>query len=162
MLDEVKVRMDSDTHNALRTAADAKGLSDAELARRLIRRGLALDATSDQSQVLAEAVRYVIREELRTLRRNARTAAFESARAASMVPDALGHSLSVLSKLPRPEIQDRADRVISTGRKHANSLLADEAQEEPPEEQGLPEATDEIKLDAETAAFVAGGSGSLD
>lgn len=92
-MEYIKVYADDDLRAALHTAASAKGVSDAEMARRLIGRGLAIDGSDAQATVLAEAVRAVIRDELRPVRRLSFLAAFEAARGAKGVEDALGSVL---------------------------------------------------------------------
>lgn len=54
----VPIRMDDALLSALKTAAAAQGLSDAELARRRLRSGLALAGMEGHSQLLAEAIRH--------------------------------------------------------------------------------------------------------
>lgn len=158
----ITVRLDDDLHSALHTAAQARGLSDAELVRRLVSRGLAVDGSDAQALVLAEAVRAVVRDELRHTRRLAFLAAFEGAAAHRAAEDVIGSTLLRVARMPRPEIEDLVGRQKGGWARYAAQRVRDPEPADPDDDAPvaeLPEA-DEVAVTADTAAMLAGSDES--
>lgn len=155
----ITVRFDDDLHAALRTAAQARSLSDAELVRRLVARGLAVDGSDAQAQVLAEAVRAVVRDEMRYTRRLAYLGAFEAAAAHRAAKDIVGIVLVRAGRVPRPEAQDMVGRNAAGWARHAAQRVRDPEPADPDDDapaEALPNA-DEVEIeDQDTARMVQG------
>ncbi len=160
MMAGITVRFDDDLHSALHTAAQARGLSDAELVRRLVSRGLAIDGSNAQAQVLAEAVRGVVRSELRHIRRLAYLAAFEAAAAHEGVADVLGTVLVRMARIERSDAVTRVERSMAHWARHAARRVRDPEPADPDDDapaEVLPGADDVVEIaDDDTARMVEG------
>ncbi len=146
--DVIYVRVGTDLHGALRTAADTHGVSDAEMARRLIRRGLALDAGNDTATVLSEVVRGVLREELRPTRRLAYIAAFESSVAHRLMRNAHADAMA-RARAGREAIAKTVDLIDADARRWAAARSKDPEPADPAADAPalpLPQADEEIDL----------------
>ena len=145
---------------ALHTAAQTRGVSDGELARRLISRGLAIDGSNAQALVLAEAVRAVVRDELRPTRRLAFLAAFESAAAHEGVSDVLGTVLVRMGRIDRSDAVTRVERSMAHWARHAARRVRDPEPADPDDDapaEVLPGADDVVEIaDDDTARMVEG------
>jgi len=102
-MEPLLIRMDDDLRSALKTAAAGKGLSEAELARRLLRRGLALEAGEDGAVVLSAVAGGVVRDIVAPIRQLAHRAAFEAQGGHLFGRQILGHILLRMG-VPKPEI----------------------------------------------------------
>lgn len=151
--DVIYVRVDAELHGALRTAADTHGVSDAEMARRLIRRGLALDAGNEAASELSDVVRGVIREELRSTRRLAYIAAFESAAAHRLTRNSHADSMA-RARAGREAIAKTVDLIDADARRWAAARSKEPEPADPLDDapaEPLPHADEEIDLSGESA-----------
>ena len=111
-MDELRVRVEEDLHAALRAAASARGVPEAEVARQLLRRGLALQTADAQAEVLAMA----IRRELTPVRRMAYLAAREAAAGRYLVREGFADIITWKFTMDAAELKawkrDRDDAAI--------------------------------------------------
>ncbi len=156
-MEYLKVYADENLRAALHSAAQARGLSDSELARRLIGRGLAIDGSDAQAIILAEAVRAVVRDELRPTRRLAYLAAFESAAAHRASEDVSGVLLFRIAGLDRGQ----AEEIVTTQKGQWARFAAERVRDPEPADSEddapadeLPQAGDEV--DGDTAILQSG------
>ena len=135
-MDGLTIRMEDELRAALHVAAEAGGVSDGEMARRIIRRGLAIAASDAQSQALADAVRGVIREELKPTRHYAYLAAREAMRTHRYGIGLVGILVTNILRWP----SDRRDAALDQSEGAARRYAAQHMEEDT--------ETDDLALDA--------------
>lgn len=117
-----KMRMDETLKTTLEKAAASKGLSEAELARRLLRRGLALDAGDSGAVILSHVVGGVVRDIVAPIRQLAYEAAFEASVAHMLVLQLLGEMLTRMG-VPREAAAKHVGDQDAAARKKATEQL---------------------------------------
>ena len=157
----ITVRFDEDLHEAVRVAAAAKRLSEAEMVRRLVARGLAIDGSDAQAQVLAAAVRGVIHDELRLTRHYAWLAAREASASHRYGKGVVGILVNHLVRLPSDQRQAVLDQSEAAAQRFATQRLRDDkepddlALDAPAEP--LPGPEDEVTVeDQDTVSMIEG------
>lgn len=158
--EEVRVMFDVNTMEALKVAAALRGEPVAAVVRRAVERSLATANSDAQSQVLAEAVRAVVRSELRHTRRLAFLAAFESATARRAADDLLGAILVHAAHRSHDQAAALLDVERAKWLRYAAQRTRDPEPADPLDNapaEALPKAGDEVDIeDADTATMVAG------
>jgi hypothetical protein len=161
---EMKFRVDDELLAALRVAARAKGVSDAELCRRFLRQQLGLESAYSTVTVLQEALRSLLRDELAPTRRLAFLAAFEAAAANAEVAEAMGEILFRSPGGP-PDKEARVRQLVQTAQARARAFAARRTREAHPEHdadpgpEALPQADEAVELDpVDAALFEEGGA----
>ena len=157
----VTVRFDEDLHDAVRVAAAAKGLSEAEMVRRLVARGLAIDGSDAQSQALAAAVRGVIHDELRPTRHYAYLAAREAAASHRYNTTLLRVILQQLLKAPTDLIDRTLGNADGAAMRYATQHLDEDKEPDAlaldAPARPLPGPEDEVTVeDEDTASMIEG------
>ena len=158
-MEYIKVYADDDLRAALHTTAQARGLSDAELARRLISRGLAIDGSDAQAVILAEAVRAVVRDEIRPVRRLAYIAAREGGAAHRFGLGVVGTLVRDVLGRPPERVQRARDQAEAEAMRYAVERLRDDVEPADPADdapEALPAADEEVEVDPDTAEMLAG------
>ncbi len=161
-MDGLTIRMEDDLRAALHVAAEAGGVSDGEMARRIIRRGLAIAASDAQAQVLAAAVRGVIHDELRLTRHYAWLAAREAAASHRYGKGVVGILVNHLVRLPSDERQAVLDQSEAAAQRFATQRLQND--KEPDDlaldapAKPLPGPEDEVTVEDENTASMIEGS----
>ncbi len=159
-MEYIKVYADEDLRAALHVAAEAKGISDAELARRLLARGLAIDGSDAQAEVLANAVRHVIRHELAPTRHYGFLAAREAAASHRYNIALLTVILQQLLKMPSTMIDRTLEQADSLTMRYAAQHLQDVEPDDPALDapaEPLPGPADEVTVeDGDTASMIEG------
>lgn len=132
----ITVRFDEDLHEAVRVAAAAKRLSEAEMVRRLVARGLVNVGSDAQSQALADAVRGVIREELKPTRHYAYLAAREAMRSHRYGIGLVGILVTNVLRWPSDRREAALDQSEAAARRYAAQHMEEDTE------------TDDLALDA--------------
>lgn len=159
---EVRFMVSEELYDLLQTVSASHGESVAETARRILHRGLQGDAVGNGSQVLAETMRYVLREELRGTRDLAFIAAFHSAAGFEAAQHALGMLLVRVAKMPVTDAEKRVEAVVASSRQQAAQILRRPVADASAQPEGLPDPTEEIEVDEPTAQFLSGGTAPLE
>jgi len=110
---ELRLRLDNEIHDQLRTHARARHEAMAVVVRRAVAWYLHLQAADQASQIIAEEVRLVVREELRSVRRLAYLGAFESAHTARKQDDFQWQLLTALYGRAIPDAEGRKRQIAS-------------------------------------------------
>ena len=148
-MEYIKVYADEDLRRSLKLAATQKGISEAEMARRLLNRGLGLETAHSSITVIQEALRGLLREELAPVRRLALIGAFEAAAANSATIEALG---GVLVRMPGAPGRDLVLEVVRRVEARSRSVAVQRTRDPNPERaaepdpEGLPQADEVIEL----------------
>ncbi len=148
--EEIHVAFDSETYRLLKEASLRRHEPVAAIIRRAVDRMLRVEAADAGAQVLAEAVRGVLREELRPVRRLAYLAAFEAAAAHKLSRNTHGDVLTHM-KVGREAIAQRVDALDTDARRWAANRSRDPEPADPMDAAPalpLPKADEEIDLGA--------------
>ena len=159
-MDGLTIRMEDELRAALHVAAEADGVSDGEMARRIIRRGLAISANDAQSQALANAVRGVIHDELRPIRHYAHLAAREALRSHRYGIGLVGILVTNVLRWSPAERERALDQSESAARRYAAQHMDDDEPDNPALDapaKPLPGPEDEVTVeDEDTASMIEG------
>ncbi len=160
-MEGITIRMEGELRAALHVAAEVRGVSDGEMARRIIRRGLAVQASDTQSQVLADAVRGAVREELRTTQRYAYLAAREAMRSHPYGIGLVGILVTNVLRWPTHRREAVLEQLAVAAQHYAAQHLEEGKEPDDPALDGpakpLPGPEEEVTIgDQDTASMIEG------
>ncbi len=158
--EELRVMLDPETYRALREHATLRQESVAAVVRRFITRGLVAVSGDAQSQALADAVRAVIRDEIRPTRHYAYLAAREAAAAHRFGVGIISTIVGDVLRRPPERVERARDQADSAAMRYAAQHLQDLEPDDPvldaPAEP-LPGPEDEVTVeDGDTASMIEG------
>ena len=159
--EEVRVMFDSDTVAALKTVAAQRGEPVAAVVRRAVERSLTIASSDAQAQVLAAAVRGVIRDELKPTRHYAYLAAREAAASHRYNETLLRVILQQLLKAPTDLIDRTLGNADGAAMRYATQHLDEDKEPDAlaldAPARPLPSPEDEVTVeDEETASMIEG------
>ncbi len=161
MMEVVTLRMEEKLHEHLRLEAQRRRVSEAELARLFIARGLGIARANDEQATLEGILRKVFRDELRPTRHYAWLAAREASASHRYGKGVVGILVNHLVRMPSDQRQAVLDDSEAAAQRFATQRLQND--KEPDDlaldapAKPLPGPEDEVRVEDEhTASMIEG------
>ncbi len=129
-MEVVTLRMEENLHEHLRLEAQRRSISEAELARLFIARGLGIARANDEQATLEGILRKVLRDELRPTRHYAWLAAREAAASHRYGKGAVGILVNHLVRLPSDQRQAVLDQSEAAAQRFATQRLQNDKEQD--------------------------------
>ena len=156
----IKVYADENLREHLRREALRRKVSEAELARMFLARGLGIARANDEQATIEGVLRKVIRDELRPTRHYAYLAAREAAAAHRFGVGIISTIVGDVLRRPPERVERARDQADSAAMRYAAQHLQDLEPDDPAMDapaEPLPDPEDEVTVeDGDTASMIEG------